>query len=788
MVNANRSLILKTIELFHSPGNVVEVRIPHAGKYKTVSGYFDNFDRLADAVMSQADQSYPGYYFTTNPINSALLARSNNRLISFAKTTTSDADVTKLRWLLIDLDPIRPAGISSTDEEHEAAILKAREIRSYLIENCGWSPDAFILADSGNGGHLPVKIGPLENTPSNVELLQRCLKALDFAFSDGTVKVDTSTFNPARIWKIYGTPARKGDDMPDRPHRTARLLEVPDNLSVINFDLLENLASILPNTGPVGNRQSLSDNFDPEAWAHEHALDISKVKSWNGGTLVELEVCPFNSDHIKTARIGVLSNGARYFGCFHDTCKARGWNELRDLLDPPKNAIQKGSNQEDSGEEAKSPEPGSKGTAGTTVSDAILAMAIRCDGARSLDGQGFDKFDVDYFKPLIEKINSGAVLDLYIQRAAKARLKRYASQLANYGVDFESLVVEGENLGALISHDDVVVSTGKSERLSPTRACNEVLAKMELAMSLNSNSIFIYDGQIWNPNGAEIIDAILCESADDLVTKKALDESLRRIRNVLRSQPVNFDSNPYLFPALDGVVDLRTGEVRETQAQDYLTFKYNAKINDGAANWQPFLWFLCSSLPESRDVLTVLDIMAAIAIRLPFDIIVLLFGGGANGKGILEKVILALFTQSRASAISLDEMKRSRFGPGAVLGRNVWIVTEVETIKDAMSVLKKISTGELIDSDVKYGARVQGRPHLVPILDANIAFDYGDDSYGRRRRVIKLDFPYTFGDAQGQRHIDRNLEEKLIRPEVLSGIARIIAARARYLEHAQCVE
>ena len=105
----------------------------------------------------------------------------------------------------------------------------------------------------------------------------------------------------------------------------------------------------------------------------------------------------------------------------------------------------------------------------------------------------------------------------------------------------------------------------------------------------------------------------------------------------------------------------------------------------------------------------------------------------------------------------------------------------METIKDAMSVLKKISTGELIDSDVKYGARVQGRPHLVPILDANIAFDYGDDSYGRRRRVIKLDFPYTFGDAQGQRHIDRNLEEKLIRPEVLSGIARIIAARARYL-------
>jgi hypothetical protein len=68
-------------------------------------------------------------------------------------------------------------------------------------------------------------------------------------------------------------------------------------------------------------------------------------------------------------------------------------------------------------------------------------------------------------------------------------------------------------------------------------------------------------------------------------------------------------------------------------------------------------------------------------------------------------------------------------------------------------------------------------------LDANIAFDYSDNFYGQRGRVMKLDFPYMFGNYQGQQHIDRNLMEKLIRPEVLSGTARIIAARAGIWQH-----
>jgi hypothetical protein len=64
-----------------------------------------------------------------NPVKPVLLARAKNRLQKGLKNLTTDADVIEWRWLYIDCDPVRPAGISSTDAEHAAALQRAQVIR-----------------------------------------------------------------------------------------------------------------------------------------------------------------------------------------------------------------------------------------------------------------------------------------------------------------------------------------------------------------------------------------------------------------------------------------------------------------------------------------------------------------------------------------------------------------------------------------------------------------------------------------------------------------------------------
>lgn len=211
--------IREALSLLLEPGQVVELRSLNTVK-GTISGYFDDFDKLAKVAAKISGQA-PAVYITLNPVNPALLARSVNRLTPFAKQTTSDVDIIKRRWLPIDFDPVRPAGISSTDKEHEAAIQRAQDAREWLF---GMGFPSGILADSGNGGHLLHRIDA-GNDDAARTLIEGTLRALNERFSDDKVKVDLTTFNAARIWKLYGTMACKGDSTKERPHRMARILE-----------------------------------------------------------------------------------------------------------------------------------------------------------------------------------------------------------------------------------------------------------------------------------------------------------------------------------------------------------------------------------------------------------------------------------------------------------------------------------------------------------------------------------------------------------------------------------
>lgn len=211
--------IRAALQVLFQPGDVVELRAFKHSR-NTISGYYNDSNQLAaDAVRANAVAG--GVYVTLNQIDPALLARRSNRWEQYARETTTDLQVVRRRWLPIDIDAVRPAGISSTDSEHDAAIELARDIRAFLVEELGFPTP--ILGDSGNGAHVLARIN-LPNNDGATETVQKCLQALDEKFSNDKVHVDTGVYNAARIWKLYGTVVRKGDSTSDRPHRLARLL------------------------------------------------------------------------------------------------------------------------------------------------------------------------------------------------------------------------------------------------------------------------------------------------------------------------------------------------------------------------------------------------------------------------------------------------------------------------------------------------------------------------------------------------------------------------------------
>ena len=226
------------------PGMVVELRILGAvdnPKYPafTVSGYFDHdhLNELAKAAIEWTSKA-EGCYVTINAVNPDLLARAANRVVTKPKHTTTDDDIVRRIGLVFDADPHRPAGVSATDAEKALARERIDQLVDHLTQR-GWP--APILIDSGNGYHARYKID-LANNDGSLALIVAVLKAASAMFSDDRVTIDTSLSNAARIIKLPGTMARKGDSTDARPHRRSEVISAPD-YQIVTVEHLEKFAA-----------------------------------------------------------------------------------------------------------------------------------------------------------------------------------------------------------------------------------------------------------------------------------------------------------------------------------------------------------------------------------------------------------------------------------------------------------------------------------------------------------------------------------------------------------------
>jgi len=188
-----------------------------AGRGVICGWYNDIGKAVADVSRLEEEIKPEGIYFTVNPCRYELLGRANNRL-KVVQSRTSDEHIARIENFFIDIDPIKPAGISSSITELSYALDKAIQMREELAE-LGES----MFALSGNGYHLTYKANG-----ATTQEIEQLLKALSKKYSDERIGVDVSVFNPARLVKAYGTTARKGDEVEDDDSRTHRLAVVKE--------------------------------------------------------------------------------------------------------------------------------------------------------------------------------------------------------------------------------------------------------------------------------------------------------------------------------------------------------------------------------------------------------------------------------------------------------------------------------------------------------------------------------------------------------------------------------
>lgn len=326
----DREQIYKWWSVFHEEGEVTEIR-SFGGKFN-YSGYYKDIENAIRDIEWLESRQNLQVYFIINAIKEDCYGREQREhLVSNAKTT-SDSEIIGRKWLMIDLDPKRTAGISSSNEELEFARKKAQEVFRFLRDKGFNAP---VVCMSGNGYHLmyPCRIAA---SPETDKLVERFINALAMLFSDENVDVDRQCKNKARLSKVYGTIAKKGSNSQERPWRTSKIISVPDEIKPNDIEYIKKVADLYPEDKPQPSHENNwgQEKFDVEQFLNKHNIAYKK-ESYGDGVKFVLDHCVFNEQHKgKDACVFQRNGGGLAYVCLHNSCSHYTWKDFRLKIDP----------------------------------------------------------------------------------------------------------------------------------------------------------------------------------------------------------------------------------------------------------------------------------------------------------------------------------------------------------------------------------------------------------------------------------------------------------------------
>lgn len=710
-------------------------------------------------------------------------------------------DIESYTNVYIDLDCVKPDDMkdyAATEEERTTALSSLLPLGYWLTAHnlrCG------LELSTGNGAGMVLPIPATKAEPVFIAKLAAFLKKIKADIPNA----DAAMFDPPRVIGIPGTINAKLET-DTRKNRVREIVgAVPERIE--DQALLNFINNMEPD--PTTFKEWTKKYNEPQATKDTKTPPKDKINV--DDLMVKLNIMreshkPFNDrldgkiDEFKGDR-----SRAEYSVCgslinagftdpeidyiMQNVSKIGKWHEEGDHY-----RFERTLRKLREAEAAKEEEPYT-----LEMSEALLLIADLREKVKKDPGAPFEpKFveaiavikisnQPEYARLMADLKGKTAIQDL--KKAVKecvvkiARQKGAARKKALEGINIEDV--------ANVGYDDC--GNVKGWALAPTRAAATILKALPLVMTKDDDAIYHFGGQIYEPDGARIIDVALIKAAGDAVDIKELKEVLRRIRNCLLDSPVALDPNPYLLGCKNGVVDLTTGEFRDYLPEDLITDQIDVTYNP-SAKCTAFLAFIESITPNFSDRITLIDWFAATAIREPLAYVLFLLGLGRNGKGIYEKIIKKFFGQAAFRDMPLAEVNRNNFAASGFYKKRGWIASETGKRKAAIGTdfMKLTSGNGVIDGDRKNQSRIQFEPYFQTIVDTNTMPQIEDSSIGWMERFVKVDLPYIFvanpdkaNPLEKQR--DPCLFEKLSTPGELSGILNLLLSRSQVIGKSKAI-
>ena len=165
----------------------------------------------------------------------------------------------------------------------------------------------------------------------------------------------------------------------------------------------------------------------------------------------------------------------------------------------------------------------------------------------------------------------------------------------------------------------------------------------------------------------------------------------------------------------------------------------------------------------------------AIQLRRDIALIVLMIGGGNNGKTSLVRVLIELVGPDFVHSGRVDDLDE-RFAVGSLFGKLLFVDDDVKAgTKLPDGALKKVSEAKRLTGELKFKPAFSFVNRAFPVMLCNNPPSLADLSHGMMRRLQVVPFGRTFTE----REIDRHLFDRIIENELSGVLNRALAGWKR---------
>ena len=239
------------------------------------------------------------------------------------------------------------------------------------------------------------------------------------------------------------------------------------------------------------------------------------------------------------------------------------------------------------------------------------------------------------------------------------------------------------------------------------------------------------------------------KGAKDLASAKtvAAVERLAQADPRLATTVDVWDADPWLLNTPDGVVDLRTGNLRPHSSGDYMT-KITA-VGPGG-DCPRFKQFMREIMAGDEEMVAFVQRVLGYCLTgdISEEVIFFLHGTGQNGKGVLTSTIewlMADYCKSAGDEV-FTETKNDRHSTeiARLNGARVVLVTEVEQGRRWNEArLKKMTGGDTLTARFMRQDDFEFKPQFKPLISANHKPQLRSVDVAMRRRMHLIPFLVT---------------------------------------------